>query len=62
MNTLFNLIIIPKHHIEDYKITAVKPYINNSKKFIKTCKIFECCRISLKRWVDRYKKGKSIKR
>jgi len=39
---------MPKHHSEDYKITAVKHYINKSKNLSKTCKIFECSRISLK--------------
>ena len=53
---------MPKHHSEDYKITAVKHYVNKSKNLSKTCKIFECSRISLKRWVNRYKKDKSIKR
>ena len=53
---------MPKHHSEDYKITAVKHFINKSKNLSKTCKIFECSRISLKRWVNRYKKDKSIKR
>ena len=48
-----------EHHSEDYKITAVKHYVNKSKNLSKTCKIFECSRISLKRWVNRYK---SIKR
>jgi len=52
-----------KHHSEDYKITAVKHYINKSKNLSKTCKIFECSKISLKRGgVNRYKKNKSIKR
>ena len=46
---------MPKHHSEDYKITAVKHYVNKSKNLSKTCKIFECSRISLKRWVNRYK-------
>ena len=52
---------MPKHHSEDYKITAVKHYVNKSKNLSKTCKIFECSRISLKRWVNRYKKDKLIK-
>ena len=38
---------MPKHYSEDYKITAVKHYINKSKNLSKTCKIFECSRISL---------------
>ena len=48
---------MPKHHSEDYKITAVKHYINKSKNLSKTCKIFECSRISLKRWVNRYSRN-----
>ena len=43
-----------KHHSEDYKISAVKHYINKSKNLTKTAEIFGCSRISLKRWVDRY--------
>ena len=31
---------MPKHHSEDYKITAVKHYINKSKNLSKTYKIF----------------------
>ncbi len=51
---------MPKHHSEDYKITAVKHYVNKSKNLSKTCKIFECSRISLKRWLINIK-DKSIK-
>ena len=29
---------MPKHHSEDYKITAVKHYVNKSKNLSKTCK------------------------
>ena len=36
---------MPKHHSEDYKITAIKHYVNKSKNLSKTCKIFECSRI-----------------
>ncbi len=53
---------MPKHHTEDYKISAVKYYLKHNISMEKTCKIFECSRISLKRWVNRYKKDKSIKR
>ena len=55
-NIYKNSIKMPKHHSEDYKITAVKHYVNKSKNLSKTCKIFECSRISLKRWVNRYKR------
>tara|TARA_Y100000590_G_scaffold163231_2_gene187141 strand:+ start:1149 stop:1391 length:243 start_codon:yes stop_codon:yes gene_type:complete len=46
-----------KHKTEDYKISAVKYYINNE-----VCEIFECKKTSLKRWIDRYEKDGSIKR
>ena len=33
-----------KHKTEDYKISAVKYYLNNDKgdRYKKTCKIFDC--------------------
>ena len=45
-----------KHKTEDYKISAVKYYINNEVSMDKVCEIFECKKTSLKRWVDRYEK------
>jgi len=53
---------MPKHHSEDYKISAVKHYLKKSKNLTQTCEIFECSRISLKRWVERYLKNNEIKR
>jgi transposase-like protein len=53
---------MPKHHTEDYKISAVKHYINKTKNLTKTCKEFDCSRISLKRWVGRYLTANEIKR
>jgi transposase-like protein/transposase len=53
---------MPKHHSEDYKISAVKHYLNKTKNLTKTCEEFDCSRISLKRWVNKYEKDKSIKR
>lgn len=41
------------HHTDDYKLQAVKYYLK-IKNYVETCKIFECSRISLMRWVDRY--------
>jgi len=52
---------MPKHHSEDYKITAVKHYINKSKNLSKTCKIFECSRISLKDGLIDIKKINQLK-
>jgi transposase len=51
-----------KHKTEDYKISAVKYYINNEVSMDEVCEIFECKKTSLKRWVDRYEKDGSIKR
>tara|TARA_B100000795_G_C22799549_1_gene441107 strand:+ start:645 stop:1676 length:1032 start_codon:yes stop_codon:yes gene_type:complete len=51
-----------KHKTEDYKISAVKYYINNEVSMDEVCKIFECKKTSLKRWIDRYEKDGSIKR
>ena len=50
---------MPKHHSEDYKLSAINNYFK-SNNFSKTCKEFECSRISLSRWVNRYKKDKTI--
>ena len=41
---------MPKHHSEDYKISAVKHYFYKTNNLTKTCKAFECSRISLRRW------------
>ena len=51
-----------KHRSEDYKLNAVKYYLKSNKTQKEICKIFDCSERSLMRWVDRYKKSKSIKR
>ena len=51
-----------KHKSEDYKISAVKYYLKNKVSMDKVCKIFECSKTSLKRWIDKYKLQKSITR
>jgi len=48
-----------KHKSEDYKISAVQYYIKNKVSMDKTCKIFNCKKISLKRWINRHNR-KSI--
>jgi len=53
---------MPKHHSEDYKISAVKHYLNKTKNLTKTSKEFECSRTSLKRWIEQYTNKGSIKR
>lgn len=50
------------HKSEDYKITAVKHYLETNKTQEEICKIFNCSVRSLMRWVERYDKEKSIKR
>ena len=53
---------MPKHHSEDYKLSAVNHYLNKSHNLTKTCKEFSCSRSSLKRWVVRFKKDNTVKR
>ena len=51
-----------KHKSEDYKITAVKYYLENNTNYTKICDIFKCSERSLKRWIERYKELEEIKR
>jgi transposase len=51
-----------KHKSDDYKISAVKYYLKNKDNIRKTCKIFDCSKTSLQRWIDRYKTTKNITR
>ena len=51
-----------KHKSEDYKLSATQYYLQSKKGYAKTCKIFKCSESSLKRWVIKYKKNKTIKR
>jgi len=44
-----------KQHTEDYKISAVKYYLDNNEDLRNTCKIFNCSYISLSRWINTYK-------
>jgi transposase len=50
------------HNSEDYKISAVKYYLKNKDNIRKTCKIFDCKKSTLQRWIKRYKTSKNIKR
>ena len=45
-----------KHKTEDYKISAVKYYLNNDKGdgYKKTCKIFDCKKSTLRDWIKQY--------
>ena len=49
-----------KHKTEDYKISAVKYYLNNDRGdgYKKTCKIFDCKKSTLQDWIKRYNASK----
>ena len=49
-------------HTEDYKLSAVRYYLNHNNDMRNTCKIFRCKYQSLARWVNTYKLTKSVKR
>ncbi len=51
-----------KHKSEDYKITAVKYYLENNTNYTKTCEIFKCSERNLKRCINRYIEYEKIKR
>ena len=50
------------HKSEDYKISAVKYYLKNKDNIRKICKIFDCKKSTLQRWIQRYKTSKNITR
>jgi len=47
---------------DDYKVTAVKYYLNNEETMDNTCKIFDCKKPSLHRWIHQYKTQKKLGR
>jgi transposase len=51
-----------KHKSEDYKLSAVKYYLKNDVSLDDVCKIFDCPKQSLYRWIERYKELEEIKR
>jgi len=50
------------HKSEDYKISAVKYYLKNKDNIRKTCKIFDCKKSTLHRWIKRYETSKNLTR
>ena len=50
-----------KYKSEDYKITAVKYYLENNTNYTKTCYIFKCSERSLKIYIERYVEKRKIK-
>ena len=53
---------MPNHKSEDFKLSAVKYYLEHSNNQIQTCEIFGCSVRSLMRWVDKYNNTDEIKR
>ena len=52
-----------KHKSEDYKLIAVKYFLENDHtNYTKTCEIFKCSERSLKRLIKRYEELEEIKR
>ena len=51
-----------KHKSEDYKLSAVNYYLNNDVSLDDVCKIFDCPKQSLYRWIERYEELEEIKR
>ena len=49
-----------KHKSEDYKLSAVKYYLNNNVSLDDVCKIFDCHKQSLYRWIKRYEELEEI--
>ena len=51
-----------KYKSDDYKISAVRYYLQNNKSMNEVCKIYECKKSTLKGWIDRYKTLKNVSR
>ena len=51
-----------KHKSVDYKLSAVNYYLNHEDGYDNTCKIFDCKKSSLKRWIQKYKTSKNLTR
>jgi len=49
------------HKNKDYKISAVKYYLKNKDNIRKTCKIFDCKKSTLQRWIQQYNSTINIK-
>jgi hypothetical protein len=45
--------MIKKHKSEDYKLSAVKYFLDSKLPQTKVCKIFKCSERSLMRWVNK---------
>ena len=50
------------HKSDYYKISAVKYYLKNKYNIRNTCKIFDCKKSTLQRWIKRYETSKNLTR
>ena len=48
-----------KHKSDDYKLQAIKHYLKNGN-YVNTCRIFNCKRTSLMRWVEKYEEDNNV--
>ena len=46
----------------DYKLSAIKHYMNSNDGYLKTCKIFGCTKPTLIRWVSKFKQENNVDR
>lgn len=51
-----------RHKSNDYKLTAINYYLVEDKTQEEICKIFNCSRRSLMRWIQQYKKYGNVER
>ena len=51
-----------KHKTEDYKLSAVKYYLETPNSMDAVCDIFGCSKTSLYRWIEKYKSQHNITR
>lgn len=51
-----------KHKSVDYKLVAINYHLQNKSKYTNTCEIFNCSERSLKSWICKYNKTKTITR
>lgn len=51
-----------KHKSEDYKLSAVKYYLDNNVSLDDICEIFDCLKQSLYMWIKRYNELEEIKK
>lgn len=59
---LYSVIIISCQKSEKDKLSIVKYYFNTNNTYQNVCDKFDCPLRSLKRWVQKYKKYKTLKR